>query len=1090
MGTFQKKVLCLRKRIIPILLSFFLLVCSIQQVYAVGEGGNKKVTLRMKNANITEVFSALKHESGYDVFYDEGIVKGIKKVDLNLKDVPLREALARISEITSLKFEIVNRTIVVGRGSEASKKEKTSKLLSRSQKITGRVVDDKGDPLIGANVLVIGTSNGSVTDMNGDYSISANDKDVLSISFLGCIAQKMKVGKQQVINVTLSEDNQSLNEVVVVGYGVQKKRDLTGSISTISQKDIVAIPTTNAIEALQGKIAGLDLTNTSGRAGSEPSFTVHGERSLTASNAPLVLVDGIDYGSSIDINPSDIESIEVLKDASSTAIYGTRGANGIIMITTKKGVEGKTKISFNAFMSSTMLTAYPDFMNAKQYAQLKREAYRNHTTNEYVADSQVFAPEELDYLDKGYDTDYRKLLMHDGFNQSYEVSASGGNKKQQYNMSLGYRSENGLFKNDDYKRYNARLAVDQQLLDNVKLGMDVMYSFKDVDNRYSPMNQANKIVPISKPYDDDGNLVSYPSPGYNTQMNPLIDDQPGVRVDNTTNDRFFGSFYMNWNITKDLLYRMTFGYDDQNVRRGFYCDKHSLQGGDIDSQSYKQHTLTRNITWENVLTFNKTFGIHAIEAMVGTTTIKNRSEYTYAGGKDQTYAGNEYDNLYSNSKEITISSSLTESQLASFFGRINYHLFERYLLTASLRADGSSVFAPGKKWGYFPSVALAWRVSDESFIKNIRAISNLKLRLSWGESGQCAISPYQTVGSLGTSTYSFNNDLASGLYPKTMSNKNLTWETTASYNLGIDFGFLHNRINGTIDIYSSATRNILMDRVIPCTNGYTSVMDNIGKTGNTGFDITLNTRNIQNKDFSWTTDVTVSHDKEKIKALASGESQDVANGWFVGQPLKVYYDYKKAGIWQTSEATDAAKNGQQPGDIKVKDVNGKDGINTDDRIIYSKCPKVTFGINNTFSYKGLDLSFFVYARLGQWIFYDYNNCYKINALENSANVDYWTPENPTNAFPRPDKGKTNYNSLYFSTLGYEKGSFWKIRDITLGYTLPNSILNHLKVSKLRVYATAKNFFTFSHIPNYDPEMGGNISFPLTKQLVFGLNISL
>lgn len=339
-----------------------------------------------------------------------------------------------------------------------------------------------------------------------------------------------------------------------------------------------------------------------------------------------------------------------------------------------------------------MITDYPDIMDAEEYAQYKREAYRDRTTGKYAEDAAVFAPEELTYLEKGYDTNYRDMLMHNGFNQNYEVSVSGGNTKTKHNISLGYRSEEGLFKDDNYKRYNARVALDHQLFDNVQVGTNIIYAYVDKNNRYSPLNMANKIVPISKPYDEEGNLVMYPSPGYNTQMNPLIDDQEGMRVDNTIQERFFGSLYLNWNITKDILFRTTLGLNSVNVRRGFFCDKNSLQGSGKDSQSYKEHTMTRNLTWENVLTYSKDFSdIHNLQAMVGTSTILNSKEYTYAGGKGQVYADNWFHNLYSNEKEITIKSSLVDQNLASFFGRVNYKLMDRYMLTASLRADGSSV---------------------------------------------------------------------------------------------------------------------------------------------------------------------------------------------------------------------------------------------------------------------------------------------------------------------------------------------------------------------------------------------------------------
>ena len=962
--------------------------------------------------------------------------------------------------------------------------------FAQTRQISGMVKDMSGEPVIGVNVSVKGTGNGSITDLDGKFTIpNVKEKDVLVVSYIGYLTQSVSVGKQTSFIITLKEDTQALDEVVVVGYGVQKKRDLSGAVSSVKSRDITAIPTTNALEALQGKVAGLDLTASSGKAGADLSFTIRGERSLKASNAPLILVDGIDYGTTLDINPSDIESIEVLKDASSTAIYGTRGANGIIIVTTKKGKAGKSKVSLNAFASINMISSYPSIMNGAEYAQLKREAYRDQTTNEYLPDEQVFTvAQELEYVREGVSTDYRDLMMSNGFNQNYELSITGGTEKTQHSISLGYRGENGLFKNDNYKRLNARVALDHKLLENLKIGTNITYTYKDQNTRRDPLNMCNKIVPLSKPYDENGEVVRFPAPGYNSQTNPLVDDVDGAVKDNTKATRFFGSLYANWNITKDLLFRTTLGVDVRNKRRGYYCSANSLDGEGKDSKSLKEHTIESGITWENVLTYSKILGEHDFQIMGGTSTIYKSKEYTLASGKGQTYGGNIYHNLASNTKEVMIDSYLNEEKLASFFGRVNYKFMDRYILTASLRADGSSLLADGHKWGYFPSVAVAWRMNEESFLKGFDELSNLKLRLSWGESGQSAIDPYQTVGLLGSSTYSFNNDLASGLYPKTMSNKNLTWETTSVFDLGVDFGFFNNRLSGSVDVYKSYTRNVLMNRKIPSTNGYTEVMENIGKTENFGIDVALNSVNIQKKNFTWTTDFTLSHNKEKIKELASGALRDEANSWFVGEAFQVFYDYKKIGIWQLDEADEAAKNGQKPGDIKIQDTDGNGEITPEDRVIYSKRPKVTFGINNSFTIHDFEFSFFIYSRLGQWIDYEFNRGYKPDGLENSSNVDYWTPENPTNNFPRPNRfygfGKTRYSS----TLKYEKGSFVKVRDVTLAYNIPSKVLASLGLGRARIYATAKNFFTFSSIDNYDPERGGGISFPMTKQLVFGVNL--
>lgn len=453
---------------------------------------NQEVTLQKRNTQLTVVFKKLSNLFGYEFFYDEGVVQKHNTIDIDLDNVNLEQALEQIKKQTGLQWSKVNNTIVI------SLPQQTQTSLGKAQgskhKVTGVVTDGNNEPLIGVSIVIQGNAGGSITDINGRYTLEDVDSNaILVFSYIGYVSQKIAVRNQQIVNVQMKEDNQTLEEVIVIGYGVQKKRDMTGSITSLKSKDITAIPTTNALEALQGKVAGLDLTNSSGQAGSTPSFTIRGERSLTASNAPLILVDGIDYGTSLDINPTDIESMEVLKDASSTAIYGTRGANGIIMITTKKGKEGKSKVSFNAFVSSTMITDYPDIMNAQEYAQYKREAYRDRTTGKYADDTAVFAPEELIYLEKGYDTNYRDMLMNNGFNQNYEVAVSGGNTKTKHNISIGYRSEEGLFKDDNYKRYNARVALDHQLFSNVQLGTNIIYAYVDQNNRYSPLDRKSVV---------------------------------------------------------------------------------------------------------------------------------------------------------------------------------------------------------------------------------------------------------------------------------------------------------------------------------------------------------------------------------------------------------------------------------------------------------------------------------------------------------------------------------------------------------------------------------------------------------------------
>lgn len=959
------------------------------------------------------------------------------------------------------------------------------------KQISGIVSDEKGEPLIGVNVSVKGGTNGAITDLEGKFSLNVDSKDVVVFSYIGYITQEIRANDSKITKVILEEDSETLDEVVVVGYGVMKKSDVTGSISSLKSKDITSVPTSNVLEAMQGKIAGLDMMKSDGEAGATLNFTLRGNRSLNASNAPLIMVDGVAYGSTLDINPSDIESIEVLKDASSTAIYGSRGANGVILITTKRGSAGKTNVSFNAYFGPQMAAGLADIMNAEQYATLKREAYR---TQGITDDNAIFTANELQGLKNHEYLDFQDMCVSTGLVQNYEVNVNGGNEKTQVNLSLGYYKETGLFKNDDLTRFNGMVGVDQTITKRLKIGASMLLTYKDNNKRQDPLNQANKIVPIGKAYNDDGTFNMFPSYGSATSVSPLADEQPNAYKNNILTKRLFGSAYLNWEIIDDLLLRTTLGVDLNSSRRGYFYDKNTINGGTKESKSGGELSSNNNYTWETTLNYNKTFGEHGFNFLLGNSVISNHAESFDLSGKNQTFAGNLFWNLASATDQREIASSLIEDKMVSFFGRIHYKLKEKYLFNVSLRADGSSVLADGHKWGYFPSAAFAWRIIDENFMeKTTSFMSDLKLRLSWGISGNSAISPYQTLGGLGSTTYSFGEVGAYGYFPRNISNKDLGWEKTQTFNVGIDFGFLNNRISGNIEIYQTNTTDLLMSRQLPPTSGFASVMENIGEVRNRGIEIGLNTVNFKpltREGFSWNTNLSFTLNREAIQSLASGSNRDLVNSWFVGEPISVYYDYNKIGIWQLGEESEAAKYGQVPGDIKVEDIDKDGSISSekDRKIVGTDRPDFVLGMNNYFAYKGFDLSVFMYARVGQTIKSEASGNYKIDGLENGPVVDYWTPENPTNSHPRPDKNK-NLSSAYMSTLYYQDGSFLKIREITLGYSLPNTWLSKVKISKCRVYGTLKNFFTFSHMGPYDPERGGSLSFPMTKQVVFGINLN-
>lgn len=963
--------------------------------------------------------------------------------------------------------------------------------LKAALDISGKVTGDNGEELPGVSILLKGTTTGATTDINGTFKLTIPEGNaILVFSYVGYISQEIQVSNRSIIDVKLQVDTKALEEIVVVGYGTMKKSDVTGAITSVKAKDITAIPTTNALRSLQGKVSGIDITQTSGQPGANINIVLRGNRSLKADNKPLVLVDGIPYGSFIDINPTDIASIEVLKDVASTAIYGTRGANGVIIITTKKGVAGKSSLSVNSYVSMNKKALYPRMMNGEEYAQQKREAYRTTNGDVYRKDEDIFQVTELQYIKDRQFEDWQSYIFHNGLMQNYEVNLTGGSEKTTFATSFGYQKDKGLLLNDVYRRLNGKISVDHKLNSRIRVGLSAIYSYKNQDKRDNPLNMANKILPIAKAFNDDGTLNLNPAPGYSAQFNPLADEQPGVFVNNIRDKRLFATAYLDVKVTKDLFLKSMIGLDNTDYRRGYYKGYNTIANVGRNSVSGVEINNGFNYTWENTLNYNKTVGIHQIQGLLGTSSLgTNFEEYT-SSGNNQASPITSFHDLNSNTISKVIGSKLRQTRIASFFGRVNYKLNNKYIFQASLRTDGSSVLAKGNKWGYFPSASAAWRIIEEPFLQNSEVVNDLKVRVSWGKSGNAAIDPYATLGGLGLSAYAFGTSAAFGYAPNVVENPALTWETTGTWNAGLDFGFFQNKISGNIDVYKSLTKDLLLPSLLPTHSGYPDILKNVGQVQNRGIELSVTTQNLNAKSFNWSTDFTFTLNREKIVALNDGVTRNEANSWFVGEPTKVFYNYKKIGIWQLGEE-EAAKNfgSNKPGDVEVADMNGNGVVDPGDRTTFSQVPKFSLGVNNHFEYKNFDVSVFVFARVGQFINYEYNaSAYKPSALENSSNVDYWTPENPTNAFPRPNSSYSTTNYLYQSTLGYVDGSFLKIRDVSLGYNIPSAVVKRIGIGRVRVYGTLQNYFTFSKIKDYDPERGGDLSFPLVKQMIFGVNI--
>ena len=969
-------------------------------------------------------------------------------------------------------------------------------LSAQTRKISGQVTDAKsGETLIGVSVLVKGTSLGTSTDTNGKFSLNiSGNAAVLVINYVGYLKEEVNAAGQTQIQIKLTPNETALNEIVVIGYGTVKKRDLTGSVVSVKGEDIAKVPSSNPLESIQGKVPGVDVTRSSGAASSGVNINIRGTRSISAGNGPLIIVDGVQYSSLQDLNPNDIASMEILKDASSTAIYGSRGANGVILITTKKGISGQATVSLNSYYGVSKVSRYPSVMSAEQYIEQRRQA--NRTTGNWSGpadDVKIFNSAEYTAIQNKDFLDYQDLIFHDGSQQDYQLGVRAGTEKTKVYFSLDYLDEKGVLKMDKSSRYTARLNLDQSIGKYFTTGMQGQFTHYEQDNRRDPLNQVNKISPLGTLYDKDGKFIVYPLAG--TFVSPLADEQPDVYSNKTVINRTLLSAYMEFKPFKGLVARSNLGVNLNTERTGTYADRFSLdRNGSVPKATYS--ALNGHlINIENYITYSKEIKDHAFTVTGINSLLYNRSDNIAASGENQLLKSQLFYGL-GNTQNQAVNTAYMMNNLISFAGRLNYAYKGKYLLTATGRTDGSSKLAEGNKWAFFPSAAVAWRVSDEQFLKDNKIISDLKLKYSYGIAGSDNINSYSTQSSLSRIAFAYDDApaLAYGYSPR-IGNLALTWEKTKTSDFGLEIALFKNRITATVDYYDSKTYDLLLNRSLPPTDGVISVIQNIAKTRNKGIEVYISSKNIIHKDFQWTTNISFSRNREKIVELAGGAQSDVLNSWFVGSPIQSFYDYDKIGIWQTADATEAAKYGQKPGDIRVRDLNndGKIDATNDRKIIGTNRPDWSGGLENTFTYKAWDLNIYLFARIGQTVYADFLRRYDPQGINNSSTIiNYWTPENASNDFPRPNKNISFNSTLYSTALGYTDGSFIRLRNITLGYTVPKNILEKSFIKSVRVYATARNPFTYTKsalLKEYDPERGGSEGAPMTKLYTVGLNVT-
>ena len=1008
-------------------------------------------------------------------------------------------------------------------------------------KITGKVSDEAGKPAQGVSIRVKNTSTATASAADGSFTINApSGNSILVFTSVGFADQEIDIANRATINVTLSNVSAALTDVVVIGYATVRKKDVTGSVASINQKDIRSRPVDNALQAMQGKVAGVDIGSNE-RPGTLGSITIRGVRSLTASNSPLFVVDGIPLitGSIDNINPQDIESIDVLKDASATAIYGSRGANGVVIITTKQAKAGKVTLSLNSSATLDELVDNTKMFNAADFITFRRWAYYyaglNTTTGistyprgdqpdinrdkvyfSATADPYAWANIAQAWASGTWDpskvqtTDWRGMVTQQSITTDNILSVSGGTDKIKAYGSFGYLKNRGTIKGQSFERYTARINLDIAATKWFSLGSNINISYGK--QQYGQSNtgistvgtpqgglyeSARGIYPYAVPFDSAGNRISFP--GGDNAVKTIVDEWK-YNIDERVTLRAFGSLYAQVNfgsispVLKGLKYRMNFGPDLSYYRDGVYIDKNSVANGGSSNYASLNKTSTYSYTLDNLLYYDRTFGDHTF----GLTLLQSATRYSrdtsIITGLGIPISSQLWNSLSSGTVtgQLSTGTGIIKQQLLSYMARLNYSFKDKYLLTVSAREDGSSVLAEGHKYSWFPSAAFAWRISKEGFI-NVSWINELKLRIGAGVTGNSAIAPYATQGPVTSLFYPFYTSSSPGSIPNTvLANQELGWEKTTQYNAGVDFNVLKSRISGSVDVYTSKTTDLLLQRSIPTVSGFTTTFANIGETSNNGVDITISTVNITHRDLIWTTTLNAAWQKEHIVKLSNGKQDDISNSWFIGQPIGVIYGYKALGLWQPKDASEmqafnANGNAFSAGNVRVEDVNGDHKIdaNNDRQIIGWTRPRWVVGMTNEVSYKQWALSIFLYGRLH----YLYNYGGETEpARYVTRDVNYYTENNTNAEFQKPifNAGGAALD-VYYASLGYLNASFIKIRNISLAYAVSGKLLEKSGMSGLRIYFQVTNpGMLYSQIKFRDMDVVGPT---WNRGYTFGINAS-
>ncbi len=1052
---------------------------------------NTKLNLSLNDKSLTDVFRAIEQQSNYRFFFSDNYRDLKNSVSINVQEGDINNVLTDLFKDKAITYKVLENDIIVITPTESQMQE---------LKVTGKVTDaSTGEPLPGATIIVEGTTSGVTTDQDGNYSIDVSDQNaVLIFSYLGYLTESFTVGNQAIIDVKLAPDIEKLDEVVVVGYGTMKKLDVSGSIVSADAATLKEVPSVNASQALQGRMPGIEMSQTSTRPGSTMQIRIRGERSVNATNDPLIVVDGVPFaGSMNDIATNNIKSIDILKDASATAIYGSRGANGVILITTNRGINnGTPSISYSGYYGiKTVAKKYPVY-NGEEFQAFRHATLAASFKDQYTALEQAS-------IDAGTSTDWQDLMFSNARVTNHDLSISSGSEKGAISFGAGYYDETSVLPGQEYTRYSIRTTIDQEIGKLVKVGLSSQNSYGVTDGESAAlMGSILAMSPLAPAYNDDGSVRVQPLEGSldGTFRSPLLLKNSELWQERRKRFATFNSFYGELKFTDYLRYRINVGLSYAKEDYGhFYGSDTPFQNGS-NSAVRIQGNNTTVWTMENLVYFDKVF---AEKHRVNVTAMYSSEQTQYnLATTEATDLPTDYLYYYNlalanGDKTIFNKDNLNnrlqdyyQRGLISYMGRIQYAYDDRYMLTATFRADGSSVLAPSHKWHNYPAFSAGWNINRESFLKDVNAISQLKLRVGYGQTSNQAIDPYATLGELSQVPYNFGTSQDNqkyGFYVTTLPNPNLGWEFTKNYNVGLDFGFLNSRITGYFDFYYQKTEDVLVQVSLPYSSGVSGFFwKNVGSTENKGFEFATSAQIIKSSSgFGWDVDFNIYLNRNKLLELNSGVSEDIGNRLFVGHPINVIYDYVKLGIIQEDEEPYCT---YPAGRIKVEDIDGAVGGGPDGRItpdadrkvIGSFEPDFSGGLSTRFYYKNFDLSVVSFFKSGgmlaSTLFMPVSYLNMNNGRRNGIKVDYWTPEHPSGTYPQPGNQSGDDKNDFGSTLGYFNASYWKFRAITLGYTFDSKLLSYIGGKDARIYFTCQNPFTlfspYMDAGGLDPEPTG------------------